>query len=86
LLDRVATAAGKAQGSSTYAATDGETRDRVGHIEKVLNVLGALPAGEPARDLVARTLKFVEASSGQQVGAAHSRPQPYNSAAQPPLA
>src|SRR5882724_7276809 len=79
VLDRVATAAGKREGSATYAAADGHIRDRVLRVQKVLSVLDALATAEPPRDLVARTLKFVAASSGRNVAAStHSRPATVN--------
>jgi hypothetical protein len=60
LLDRSPTAAGKAAGTPIYAAVDGHIRERVIQIEKVLSILDVLPAGDPPRELLARTLRYVE--------------------------
>jgi len=43
-----------------YAAADESMRKRVPKIQKVLQLLDALPTEEPPTDLVARTMKFIE--------------------------
>ncbi|MDB5299415.1 MAG: hypothetical protein JWO87_1078 [Phycisphaerales bacterium] len=65
LLDRSAAVAGKTAGTSVYAAADGHIRERVIRIEKVLSLLDELPAGDPPRDLLTSTLRFVEQSVNQ---------------------
>jgi hypothetical protein len=67
LLDRTAVIAGKAAAVSAYAATDGHLRQSVARIEKVLSLLDNLPANEPPRHLLDRTLRFVKDGSGRDV-------------------
>lgn len=45
-------------------AADPQSVSRVGVVESVLRVLNELPCEEPAHDLVARTLAYVYAGSG----------------------
>lgn len=67
LLDRAATAAGKAAGTPLYAAASDPLRERVSKVEKVLNLLDAMPAEEPPKDLLSRTLRRIEQSTGRAV-------------------
>jgi hypothetical protein len=85
LLDRSPTAAGKTAGTPVYAAVDGHIRERVVHIEKVLNILDVLPAGDPPRDLLARTLQFVEQPARRALReSGHEAPSLFND--RPPVA
>ena len=81
LLDRSAVAAGKAPGASIYAAADGRIRECVAQVEKVLGVLENMPAADPPRDLVKRTLRFVEQPSARE--SRDAQPSAFN---QPPVA
>jgi hypothetical protein len=58
LLDRSPTAAGRS--APVFAAADAGVRDRLPRVQKVLHLLDALPADEPPKDLVARTMEFIE--------------------------
>ncbi|HWE93251.1 MAG TPA: hypothetical protein VG269_04690 [Tepidisphaeraceae bacterium] len=85
LLDRSPTAAGKAAGTPIYAAVDGHIRDRVIQIEKVLNILDVLPAADPPRELLARTLRYVEQPAGRPLReSGHESPSLFND--RPPIA
>lgn len=59
LLDRGAAAAGNGKNGAIYASPHGVSQQRVRSVEKVLQLLEVLPAAEPPRDLVARTLERV---------------------------
>jgi len=58
LLDRSPTAAGRT--APVFAAADAAVRERLPRVQKVLHLLDALPAEEPPKDLVARTMEFIE--------------------------
>ncbi|HZL33718.1 MAG TPA: hypothetical protein VFC78_00325 [Tepidisphaeraceae bacterium] len=64
LLDRSAAAAGKATGASVFAVADAAVNARVAPIQKILHLLDAMPAEEPSRNLLARTLRHIERASG----------------------
>jgi hypothetical protein len=52
-----------------YAAADepmSKLSKRIPKIQKVLQLLDALPAEEPPQDLVARTLKYIAAAPGHR--------------------
>ncbi|MDB5289389.1 MAG: hypothetical protein JWL69_630 [Phycisphaerales bacterium] len=85
LLDQSATAAGKAAGTAVYAAASGHIRERVVRVQKVLSLLDELPASDPPRDLMARTLRYVEQSATQPIHAdRESAPPLFNN--RPPVA
>jgi hypothetical protein len=67
VLDRSAAAMGK---GPRYAAADSRIRDRVSHVENVLAIFGNLEAGDPPRDMLSRTIRFVEQSAGCDLRAA----------------
>lgn len=85
LLDRSVAAAGKSNGSALYAATDGRVRERVSKVEKILQLLEAMPAAEPPKDLVRKTLRYVE-HAGHGRGSAAHRALPPLLQSQPPVA
>ena len=58
LLDRGPTAAGRS--APVFAAADAGVRERLPRVQKVLHLLDALPAGEPPKDLVAKTMQYIE--------------------------
>ncbi|HET6249996.1 MAG TPA: hypothetical protein VFE47_20060 [Tepidisphaeraceae bacterium] len=66
LMDRAVTALGKPNGT-IYAAVDGRLRERVSQVEKVLGILDNMPAADPPRNLLAKTLRFVESSTGENL-------------------
>ena len=74
LLDRTAIAAGKTPGVPIYATADGRIRQSVAVVEKVLMLLDNMPRIDPPRNLVLRTLKLVERSSGRPVAHPHVSP------------
>jgi len=57
LLDRSPAASGKA--GAVYASTHGASRERVRSAEKLLNLLQWMPASDPPRDLLKKTLRRV---------------------------
>jgi len=59
ILDRSNAAAAS---GPLYAAADETMRKRIPNIQKVLQLLDALPVEEPPKDLVARTMKYIEQS------------------------
>jgi hypothetical protein len=80
LLDRAATSAGNGNGNgnghSSFASASGVGPQQLGRVEAVLRVLDMMPADEPPADLVARTVRRVEAESAQHDPAALRPPQP----------
>lgn len=50
-----------ASGTMLFAGDPGVAPEQVAAVERVLNVLGAMPAAEPPTDLVRRTLDRVAA-------------------------
>ena len=91
LLDRAATgqgvrppAAGNGDGNgnghartlaSAFAAVNTDVHSRLPAVQKVLQILDMLPAEEPPRDLVARTLHRVDAATANHPSALRV-PQP----------
>ncbi|HWE02651.1 MAG TPA: hypothetical protein VG326_09600 [Tepidisphaeraceae bacterium] len=67
LLDRTASATAPASNAPAYAATDGQLRQSVACIEKVLSLLELMPAQEPPRLLLNRTLSHIKQESGRDV-------------------
>jgi hypothetical protein len=64
ILDRAATAQ---RGAATLFAGDaGVSGEQVAAVERVLDLLGAMPAAEPAPDLVRRTLERIGSDTGAQ--------------------
>ena len=83
LLDRaVASSAGNGSGNgsgnghSGFTPVHGGGHAQVGHVEAVLRVLDMMPAEEPPADLLARTLRRVDAESAQHDPSALRPPQP----------
>lgn len=76
LLDRSAAVAANGHGKSVYAAADDSIRQRVAPIERVLSLLDAMPAEEPAASLLARTLRHIDRSVGRKVLSGHEN-QPH---------
>jgi hypothetical protein len=68
LLDRGPTAAGRS--APVYAAADAGVRERLPRVQKVLHLLDALPAVEPPKDLVAKTMEYIEHPMRRKVGRA----------------
>lgn len=65
LLDRSPTASGKS--GAVYASTHGASRERVRSAEKFLNLLQWVPAGDPPRDLLKKTLRRVDQAAAEPV-------------------
>ena len=78
LLDRaVASSAGNgSDGQTGFTPVNGAVPEQVGHVGAVLRVLDMMPAEDPPADLMARTLRRVEAESAQQDPSALRPPQP----------
>ncbi len=57
LLDRSQSASGKA--GAVYASTHGASRDRVRSVEKILSLFQQMPAADPPRNLLKKTLNRV---------------------------
>lgn len=72
LLDRSPTAASGTPGA-VYAAAAGGVRERILHVQKVLQLLDAMPAIDPPKDLVERTLEFIESPTAQRRAAKAAR-------------
>jgi hypothetical protein len=85
LLDRSPTAATGKSGSVYVAAATG-VRERIPHVQKVLQLLDALPAMDPPKDLVARTLEFIDNPTSQRRAARAARDLSPALAEQPPVA
>jgi hypothetical protein len=88
LLDRAASSAGNGNGNahSSFTSSSGVGPQQLGRVEAVLRVLDLMPAEEPPADLVARTVRRVEAESAQHDPAALRPPQPAISAGMMPHA
>jgi hypothetical protein len=78
LLDRAASSAGNGldHGQSGFTPVNGAVQEQVGQVGAVLRVLDMMPAEEPPADLMARTLRRVEAESAQHDPSALRPPQP----------
>jgi hypothetical protein len=62
LLDRAAAVRG--DGGMQFAHQAGVSNEQVAAVERVLNLLHVMPAGEPSPDLVRRTLQRIDADTG----------------------
>lgn len=60
MLDRMPAANGK--GGAVYAAAQGASQERVARVQEILQVLDLMPAAEPPKDLVDRTMAFIESA------------------------
>lgn len=84
MLDRMPAANGK--GGAVYAAAQGASQERVARVQEILQVLDMMPAADPPKDLVDRTMAFIEsASRSPQQGRSHPSVIPAI-ATQPPVA
>lgn len=70
LLDRAAAARGNGAGQQEVlfaagptAAQNGGSNDRIHAVEKLLNLLHAMPASDPAQDLMQRTMERIDATT-----------------------
>lgn len=87
LLDRSPVAAAKA--APVYVdANGGAGQERVTRVQRVLQLLDAMPAAEPPKDLLARTLKFIDTAeeTGRTTGRANRPMLPASITMQPPVA
>ncbi len=77
LLDRAASSAGNGNGNghSGFTPVSRTGPEQVGRVEAVLRVLDMMPADEPPADLVARTVRRVEAEAAKHDPAALRPPQ-----------
>jgi hypothetical protein len=57
LLDHSQAASGHA--ATVFAPSEGAGHERVQHARKILNLLHLMQVGEPPRDLLTRTLRYV---------------------------
>jgi len=79
LLDRaVASSAGNGadHGQSGFTPVNGAVSEQVAHVGAVLRVLDMMPVEEPPADLIARTLRRVEAESARHDPSVLRPPQP----------
>ena len=79
LLDRAVASSGgngSANGHSSFTSVNGSVPEQLGRVEAVLRVLEMMPAEEPPADLMARTLRRVEAESAQRDPSVLRSPQP----------
>jgi hypothetical protein len=60
MLDRMPAASGN--GGAVYAATQGASQARIARVQEILQVLDLMPAAEPPKDLVDRTMAFIESA------------------------
>ena len=88
LLDRaVASSAGNGSGNGHAAFTPvSNAAGQVGQVEAVLRVLDMMPTEEPPTDLLARTMRRIDAESAQHDPAALRPPQPLVTGMQMPHA
>ena len=65
ILDRTVKAAGNGNGAHhpVYASTDASIAERIGHAQRLLDLLEWMPNSDPPPDLAARTLRFIEHSA-----------------------
>jgi hypothetical protein len=81
LLDRTSIASGAVP---VYAAVDGRLRERVAEVGKVLEVLENIESPEPPRNLVSRTLRFIESATGETLHRPrHAHPGHYSAQSHP---
>ena len=77
LLDRAVTSSGEnGQAGTGYTPANGGTAEQVAKVQSLLRVLDLMPAEEPPADLMARTIRRVEAESAAQDPAALRPPEP----------
>ena len=79
LLDRAVASSGgngSGNGQSGFTSVHGSVPEQIGRVEAILRVLEMMPAEEPPADLMARTLRRVEADSAQHDPSALRPPQP----------
>jgi hypothetical protein len=78
LLDRAlsGSAGNGGQKQSGYTPVNHAVPEQVGRVGAVLRVLDLMPAEEPPADLLARTIRRVEAESAQHDPSALRPPQP----------
>lgn len=93
LLDRaVASSAGNGSGNgagnghSGFTPVNSAASAQVGRVEAVLRVLDMMPAEEPPPDLLARTVRRIDAESAQHDPSALRPPQPMMTGMQMPHA
>ena len=60
MLDRMPAASGN--GGAVYAAAQGAARERIARVQEILQVLDLMPAADPPKDLVDRTMAFIESA------------------------
>lgn len=65
LLDRSATAG---TGAPVFASAAPGMGERVARVQKLLHLLDAMPQVEPPKDLVGRTLRFIDEAEQQPLG------------------
>lgn len=78
LLDRAVASSGgngSGNGHSGYTQVHGSGPEQLGRVEAVLRVLEMMPAEEPPADLMARTMRRIDAESAQQDPSALRPPQ-----------
>lgn len=85
LLDRGPTAA-SAKAGVQYAAADMGVRERLPRVQKVLQLLDAMPAIDPPKGLVERTMEFIENPATQRRASRAARELTPAIGAQPPMA
>jgi hypothetical protein len=89
LLDRALSSSGgngSGNGQSGYTSVSGSAPEQLSRVEAVLRVLEMMPAEDPPADLMARTLRRVEAETAQHDPSALRPPQPVISGMQMPHA
>lgn len=60
MLDRMPAASGN--GGAVYAAAQGASQARIARVQEILQVLDLMPAADPPKDLVDRTMAFIESA------------------------
>lgn len=83
MLDRMPAANGN--GGAVYAASHGAARERIARVQEILQVLDLMPAADPPKDLVDRTMAFIESAADRQTSRSHPSIVP-TIASQPPVA
>ena len=72
IMDRSLTAASKTEGKSVFVAADLAVRQRVNKVEKVLGLLDHLDVEDPPANILKKTLRYIEAATGQPLSAQQS--------------
>lgn len=75
LLDRAVTSSGDGPAGTGFTPVNGGTAEQVAKVQSLLRVLDLMPAEEPPGDLMARTIRRVEAESAQDASTLRP-PQP----------